>query len=185
MEAHDLDGDPDHALLRRARAGSADAWNLLYRRRSAGIYRFALRMTGREALAEDVTQEVFAALLSETHRFDAARGSLAPYLFGIARKQVLRHLEREQRYVGDAVREPVHEETPQRLAARAETVEAVRRAILTLPPVFREAVVLCELQELRYAEAAAAVGVPLGTLRSRLHRGRRLLSEALREAGAA
>jgi RNA polymerase sigma-70 factor (ECF subfamily) len=61
----------------------------------------------------------------------------------------------------------------------------VRRAILTLPPVFREAVVLCELQELRYAEAAAAVGVPLGTLRSRLHRGRRLLSEALREAGAA
>jgi len=186
MEA--LSQDADDELLRRARSGDDGAWTALYGRRSAAIYRYALRMTGREALAEDVTQEVFVALVSEQHRFDPARGSLVAYLFGMARKQVFRHLGREERYVGGDARpgdEPRDEETPQVLASRTETVLAVRRAVLALPPAFREAVVLCDLQGLSYAEAAAAVGSPLGTLRSRLHRGRQLLVEALREAGAA
>lgn len=180
--------DTDDELLRRARRGDEGAWTALYRRRSPALYRYALRMTGREALAEDVTQEVFVALVSETHRFDARRGSLMAYLIGMARKQVYRHFERESRYAPgepETAGPQASRDTPLEAAARNETVWAVRRAILALPPAFREAVVLCDLQGLSYAEAAEAVEVPVGTLRSRLHRGRRQLAAALREAGAA
>ena len=84
----------DDELLFRLRNGDEQAFAALYRRRQGAIYRFALHMSGSPAAAEDIAQEVFLALLREECGYDRERGTLSGYLFGIARKLVLRNLER-------------------------------------------------------------------------------------------
>jgi RNA polymerase sigma-70 factor (ECF subfamily) len=174
-------------LLRRSAAGDEEAFLALYRRRQAGIFRFALHMSGNLSVAEEVTQEVFLAVIREGSRFDAARGSAGAYLLGVARKHVLKYLDRDRPYVGmDDQSHPVG--TPADLGpladvTRAQTIEVVRQAVLSLPPVYRETVVLCDLEEMSYADAAAALNVPLGTVRSRLSRGRALLLDKLKSSG--
>ena len=192
----------DEELLARAAAGDADAFAALYRRRQAGIYRFALQMCGSEGIAEDVTQEVFMTLVRESQMFDPARGTLSAYLYGVARNQVLRRLEKEKHFVAmpDEMTEdgsisigashPVAADDPLAELTRSELIETVRGAVLALPAHYREVVVLCELHEMSYAEAASALGCAVGTVRSRLHRARALLVERLGEtrrsdAGAA
>jgi len=171
----------DDSLLRLANAGQEEAFVELYRRRQTQIYRFALHMSGNTALAEEVTQEVFLSLIRNSETFDAARGSLAAYLHGIARNHMLRILERDRPYVAmedDTV--PSNEDTPLGDLTRSETIESVRQAVLSLPANYREAVVLCDLQEVSYADAAVLLEVPIGTVRSRLSRGRAMLVEKLR-----
>jgi RNA polymerase sigma-70 factor, ECF subfamily len=174
----------DDELLRLMRAGDERAFLLLYQGRGGAIYRFALRMTGSEAIAEDVTQDVFMSLINDMARFDAARGSLTSYLFGIARNQVLRRIEKD-RFITPIVDDQaeanlVSSSDPLSDLTRRETIEAVRQAVLALPVHYREVVVLCDLHEMSYAEAAEALGCALGTVRSRLHRARALLVEKLR-----
>jgi RNA polymerase sigma-70 factor (ECF subfamily) len=179
---------PDEEILKRMIEGDEAAFTTLYRRRQAGIYRFAVRMSGSEAVAEDVTQETFLALVDNAASFDPAKGSLSGYLYGIARNRLLRRLEREGAYVpledcvetGAAGPPASPEENPLGRLARAETVERVRAAVLGLPRHYREVIVLCELEELSYADAAEVLGCALGTVRSRLARGRALLGERLR-----
>ena len=182
----------DADLLRLMLAGDEEAFVTLYRRRQGGVYRFALNMCGSTAIAEDVTQEVFMVLMRDAKNYDPERGSLAAYLYGIARNHVLRSLERERAFVqmGDDSAEggALLEEQQGLLApqdilgdlTRNETVERVRQAVLALPAHYREVVVLCELHEMSYAEAAAVLGCAIGTVRSRLHRGRAVLVEKLR-----
>src|SRR6185295_19818773 len=86
--------ETDDELLLRIQSGDEEAFLALYRRRQAGLFRFALHMSGSMPVAEDVTQEVFLAILREECGYDPDRGTLSGYLFGIARKLVLRHLER-------------------------------------------------------------------------------------------
>src|SRR6188474_1309962 len=86
----------DSDLLRSMLAGDEEALALLYRRRQAGIYRFALQMSGSKSIAEDVTQEVFLFLMRQGHVFDPAKGSGSAFLFGVARNHVLRRLRVEQ-----------------------------------------------------------------------------------------
>jgi RNA polymerase sigma-70 factor (ECF subfamily) len=178
----------DENLLRLSLEGDESAFATLYRRRQSALYRFALQMCGSESVAEDVTQEVFMALLREAHKFDPTRGALASFLFGVARNQVLRRLEKERAFVAlgeehdelsDASRSTTSDD-PLAELARGERVETVRQAVLALPVHYREVVVLCELQELSYAEAANILGCAVGTVRSRLHRARSLLCERLR-----
>src|SRR5215216_8126255 len=89
----------DADLLRLMLAGEEEAFTALYRRRQGGVYRFALQMSGSEALAEDVVQEVFMVLMRDGGYFDPSRGSLAAYLYGITRTHVLRAFERERSFV--------------------------------------------------------------------------------------
>jgi len=153
---------------------------VLYDRRQGGIYRYALQMCGRPEVAEEIVQEVFITLARELGRYDAARGSVAGYLLGIARNLVLRWLTRDRSQVGlddaDAVPAPGG---PLEVVLRSESDEAVRCAVLALPESYREAVVLCDLQELSYAEASEVMGCPVGTVRSKLSRGRDLLAQKL------
>ena len=141
-------------------------------------------MSGSESIAEDVIQEVFLALMRDGGRYDSRRGSVAACLYGIARNKVLRSLERESRPgVEQAAEEPASEAGgPLEELARSETVRAVRDAVLALPAHYREAVVLCDLQEMAYEEAAQVLGCAVGTVRSRLHRGREMLAGKLRPA---
>lgn len=167
--------------------GCAESFAALYDRRQAGVYRFALRMTGSEAFAEDVTQDVFLALMRDGCKFDAERGTVKSYLYGMARHRVLRRLERERAHVALADEEggefeelPSAGEDPFADLAREELVGLVRQAVLTLPAHFREVIVLCHLQEMNYAEACEVLACPLGTVRSRLARARALLTGKLR-----
>jgi RNA polymerase sigma-70 factor (ECF subfamily) len=179
-----LDNLSDSELLQAIRSGDEKAFSLLYRRRQPAIYRFALQMCGSSALAEDVTQEVFMVLIRDKHAFDAQRGSLSSFLFGVARNQLLRRLQRERFY---APMEPSEEDAetndgPVEKFSRSETIKSVRRAILSLPERYREVVVLCDLEEMSYVETAEVLGCAIGTVRSRLHRARSLLIEKLRPA---
>lgn len=181
----------DDELLRLMAAGDEGAFLAFYRRRHGGIYRFALQMSGSEAIAEDVTQEVFMVLMSEAKNFDPAKGTLAGYLYGVARNQVLRALSRDRSLVqiaegygedeGEAAHEQlVSQDDPLGDLTRAETIDSVRQAIMALPAHYREVVVLCDLHEMSYAEAAEVLNCAVGTIRSRLHRARSLLIEKLR-----
>jgi len=186
--------DRDDVLLRRAAKGDQESFTLLYRRHQAALYRFALRMTGNSWAAEEVVQDVFMTLMREPKKYDAARGPVGAYLFGITRNRVMKHLERLPRELsleesnGNGARaneSAVNRFTPVHWAEQQERSERVRAAVLDLPAEFREAVVLCELEELSYEEAAQLSGCPIGTIRSRLHRGRALLLaklEILRDA---
>lgn len=177
-----MDENPsDEELLRRMAAGDEQAFVALYRRRQAGVYRFALHMSGSETTAEDVTQEVFLALMRDTARFDPRRGTLAAFLYGIARNHVLRSAGWEQPPTSEPALEPAAPDADLLgELTRQETIESVRAAVLGLPMHYREVVVLCELQEMEYAEAAGVLGCAVGTVRSRLHRARALLAERLR-----
>jgi RNA polymerase sigma-70 factor (ECF subfamily) len=173
----------DEELLKRALAGEEQAFTLLYRRRQAGIYRFAFQMSGSHPVAEDVTQEVFLTLVRDGARYNPGRASLAAYLYGIARNLVLRWLERQKPAdieAADAIRSS---SDPAGELERDESIRAVRDAVLALPAHYREVAVLCDLHEISYEDAAAALGCAVGTVRSRLHSARGLLAEKLRLSG--
>jgi RNA polymerase sigma-70 factor (ECF subfamily) len=149
-------------------------------------------MGGSAETAEDVTQEVFIALMEGSGRFDAERGSLKVYLYGIARN-LLRSQIRKQTTHPEVELDQLPETATAATAGsnaladleRAEALASLRRAILSLPAHYREVIVLCELHELRYEDAAFIVNCPLGTIRSRLSRARRVLARrCLVETGA-
>lgn len=180
----------DSELLRSMLAGDEESLATLYRRRQGSVYRFALQMSGSPALAEDVTQEVFMALLCDATSYDSTRGPLNWFLLGIARNLMRQRLGREQFYAplgddpGDRALPKVLQTTSDPLAelARSETIKAIRKAVLSLPERYREVVVLCELQELSYVEAAGVLNCAVGTVRSRLHRARALLIAKMKSA---
>ena len=155
-------------------AGDEEAFTTLFRRRQGPVYRFALQMTGNVVIAEDVTQEVFMALLDRKAKYDEARGSLASFLYGVARNLVRRRIEKTSEIEDYAGPEDILGDL-----TRRETIENVRQAVLSLPPVYREAVVLCDIHETSYEEAAVALDCPIGTVRSRLNRGRSMLAQKL------
>jgi RNA polymerase sigma-70 factor (ECF subfamily) len=179
----------DAELLQLAKAGEEPAFLLLYRRLKSGIFRYAFYMTNSKVMAEEVTQEVFIALLKEAGRYRADRGELAGFAFGIARNCVRRIERRERNY--QAFREnTVHELLPETLISesdalprqmiRSELAERVHAAVASLPDHYRQVVVLCDLCELSYAEAATRLNCALGTIRSRLNRAHTLLAEKLK-----
>ena len=181
----------DEELLRRMLAGDGGAFAQLYQRWQASVYRFALRLGESEALAEDVTQDVFLTLMREGRQY-AGRGTFAAYIFSITRHRVLRRLQRERRFVALELEADSEEGEPpaldERLIARPdplaelahyERLAAVRQAVLSLPLPYREVVLLCHLHELTYAEAAEIIGCEIGTVCSRLYRARALLAERL------
>jgi RNA polymerase sigma-70 factor, ECF subfamily len=187
------DSVSDDELLARTASGDAGAFTTLFRRRQPDVYRFALHMTGLPAVAEDVTQDVFLAVIHDAGRYKPGRSTVTAWLCGIARNHALRRWDRERNLVQagpshDADAEPVNDTalhpSPLDDLTSAERTESLRRAVLTLPVPYREAVVLCDLQELTYAEAAVALQCVVGTVRSRLHRGRALLAAKLRGAAA-
>ncbi len=180
----------DEDLWRLMQVGDEAAFTTLYRRRQAGIYRFVLGISGSPALAEDVTQEVFTALIEDSRGYDPARGSVTAYLLGMARHHALRFLKRDRTYVSvpqvwedsknDAGLTLVSAEDPHSAMSRRETIHSVQQAVLSLPGHYREAVVLCDLNDMSYEDTASVLGCSVGTVRSRLHRGRALLLQKLR-----
>lgn len=167
----------DEELYRRMRKGDQQAFAALYERHEPALYRYALHMSGRPVIAEEVAHEVFARLIGPHLRFDDRKGSLEAYLYGVARNllRVIRRggetsetveLEFEHDMLGDLIKD--------------EAMAALYKAVATLPERYRDAVVLCDLEEKSYDEAARLMDCPVGTVRSRLHRARLLLAAALK-----
>jgi RNA polymerase sigma-70 factor (ECF subfamily) len=177
----------DADLMRRAAAGDRDAFAAVYRRHSGTVYRFARLMTGCAAAAEDIVQEAFLSLLRDAARYDPERASLSTYLYGVARHQTRRRRQRDRRFVqfgGDGADHDLGTTSgdPAGDLVRQDEMGQLRRAIVALPSRYREALILCDLQDVSYADAAAAMDCAVGTVRSRLHRARQLLTVKMRRA---
>lgn len=175
----DLETASDEELYWRLRKGDEKALTGLYRRRQGQIYRFALQMSGSRSIAEDVTQDAFLAVMRDGGSYDPGRGPFLSWLYGVARNLSLRAIERRSRHVSMEGERPAPDD-PHGEFARGEQAESLREAVLALPEHYREVVVLCDLHEMSYADAAGALGCPEGTVRSRLHRARGLLLEKLK-----
>lgn len=183
------DTSSDEELHRASRAGNEDALAALYLRHGPLIYRFSLSMCQDASLAEEVTQEVFLALLIQGGGYEASRAALSTWLCGIARRQVWKHLEKRRRALPvelmdlDADDEPREaessEDDPAVTLTRKETLAAVRNGVDALPAHLKEVIVLCEFEEMTYEEAASVIAVPVGTIRSRLFRAKARLKSLL------
>jgi RNA polymerase sigma-70 factor (ECF subfamily) len=177
----------DLQLLRALRQGDAAAFQKLYRRHRSGLYSFALLHCGAPEVAADVVQDVFMGLLNEGYGFDPLKGMLANFLYGVARNLVLRHARQKKRWVqpdedddGDAAADPADDGAePLARLLDLEATEHLRRALSRLEPHHRDVLILYELHELSYQEIAAICQLEIGTVRSRLSRGRAALSKAL------
>ena len=178
----------DEVLLRRAIAGEEAAFLSLYQRLKGGIYRYAYYMTGSRMVAEEVVQEVFILLLNEGGSYRESRGDVGAFSFGIARNLVRRIERRERKYepipTSDSMMAPEglisEAESVSRELMRNEVTAQVQAAIASLPDHYRQAVVLCDLCELSYEQAASRLDCAVGTIRSRLNRAHAILAEKLR-----
>lgn len=174
----------DIDLLRRMMAGNEEAFVAIYRRWNPAVYRFALHMSGSPEIAEEVTQDTFLALIRNPREYEPTRGPLIAWLLGIARNLIRRAMgaAQETEAIEDSafLAEAMDSDDLFDNLTRQETIEAVRQAVLSLPPAYREVTVLCELQEMDYRDAASILKCPVGTIRSRLHRARTMLISKLR-----
>jgi RNA polymerase sigma-70 factor (ECF subfamily) len=151
-------------------------FEVVFREHKDAVYRFAWRMTGSPAAAEDVAQDVFLSLLRQPDRFDFTRGPVRPFLLGVARNLSLKRWRGESRWSEleeqQFVAEPVAIEN-------VDVAEIVGKAVQTLPPLQREVLVLAEYEELSLEEIARVVQSEVGTIKSRLHRARENLRQML------
>lgn len=180
--------EPELALVARMQRGDEAAFGALYRRHKDAVYRLALLYAGSAALAADVTQEAFVFFMTRPQHYDPARGTLAAWLCGVARNLARKHFAGREDATdpGELAQdsapreEHVERETPLEKLLRDEAAEEVRRAVARLAPHYRDVLILCELSELSYAEAAQVCGIDIGTVRSRLSRARSQLAQRLK-----
>jgi RNA polymerase sigma-70 factor, ECF subfamily len=173
----------DEKLLQKAGRGDEAAFLALYERHRDTVFRFAYRMLGSAALAEEVTHDCFLSLVRRPGAFDPTRAALRTYLYAAVRNLSAKHLRRHggEFSVEDLDDEPEAEERegPLSRLLDAELSDEVRKAVMALPELQREVIILVEFEELSLAETAAVVGADVGTIKSRLHRARRRLRRAL------
>lgn len=184
-----FDNCSDAVLLRRALAGEEEAFLRLYKRLKGGIFRYAFYMTNSKMTAEEVVQEVFIQLLKEGGAYREERGEVGAFAFGIARNFVRRIERRERPYEPIPANESL-ESLQGNFASQSDSLAGqlvrneiaahVQAAIASLPDHYRQAVVLCDLCELSYEEAAQRLRCAVGTVRSRLHRAHALLTQKLK-----
>jgi len=160
-------------------AGDGGALRPLYERHGRALLRFSAAMCRSRQAAEDMVHDTFVELMREPANFDPAQGSVFAYLCGVLRHRISHHYRQQKRWVAldeDAPAQ-VHEGPgPADEIARSELTAAFRQAMLELPVPHREVIALCDLEELPYTTVASILDCPVGTVRSRLHRARALLT---------
>ena len=174
----------DEALLKRAGEGDQAAFLELYNRHRQPIFRFAYRILGEVDIAEDVTHDCFLSLIRKPENFRPERASLRTYLFAAARNLALKYFRNSGRETGleemteEPQLSPRHE--PLRKLLDEELAAEVRRAVFSLPPLQREALVLFEYERLSLNDIAEITGVDVGAVKGRLYRARERLKSLLR-----
>ena len=178
---------PELALLARMKRGDEAAFVALYRRHKDAVYRLALLYAGSPSSAADVTQETFMFFMTHPGQFDPARGTVGAWLCGVARNLARKQFAGREDATDPAVLSDdaapyegqVDHDTPLEKILRDEAAEQVRHALSRVAPHYRDVLILCELSELSYAEAAQVCGIDIGTVRSRLSRARAQLAQRL------
>jgi len=168
----------EHEILRRAAGGDQTAFGLIFARYQRLVFSFAYRLVGSSAIAEEISQECFLALLQAAPRFDPARGRLATFAYATVRNLARNHLRRQNPGLEEAD-EPVVWDTGADELLRKELREVVQRAIAALPLAQREAIVLFEYEELSLAEIAEVLNIDANAVKARLHRARANLKTML------
>lgn len=158
------------------------SWDEVVRLHSARVYRLAYRLTGNKHDAEDLTHDVFVRVFRSLANYTP--GTFEGWLHRITTNLFLDRVRRAQRIRFDALpddseRIPGRERTPEQVFEDTHFDDDVQAALDDLPPDFRAAVVLCDIEGLSYEEIASTLGVKLGTVRSRIHRGRAQLRRSL------
>jgi len=182
--------DPDRALLERWRAGEAAAFDALVRRHEGRVYRILLRLLGSPDEAEDASQETFLNLHRYAGRF-RAEARFSTFVYRVAVNAALnrrRSLRRRRARLEALVEEqaggharPAAPRGPEEAALGREVQRRVQRAIVELSPRLRAPLVLYDIEGLPYAEVARVLGLPEGTVKSRIHRARCALRGQLRD----
>lgn len=188
-----LDVDAESELVARCLEGDESAWEDLVRTYTRRVYSICYRFTGRESEAQDLTQEVFLKVFRNFRSFRSGEGSFGTWLARLTRNLLIDHYRRTKNERATASIEdqlPMLEEkaaiegrTEAALAGR-EASEALQKALAKLSPDLRETVILRDIEGLEYREIAQVLGVPEGTVKSRLNRGRSELARALRQMRA-
>lgn len=178
--------ESDDDLLHRCLGGDQTAWRDLVSRHTRRVFSLAYRFVGRVDEAEDLTQEIFVKVYQSLDRYRPAEGAFPTWLTTVARNHAIDHHRagREERLRRAEAQDLLDgtassQESPLKSLERAERAELVRRGIRSLPPELREALVLCDLEGLAYGEIAVALEIPLGTVKSRINRGRVELAKRL------
>jgi RNA polymerase sigma-70 factor (ECF subfamily) len=178
--------ETENDLLRRCQRGDEPAWRELVSQYTRRVFGLAYRFTGHVDEAEDLTQEVFVKVYQTLDRFAETEGSFPAWLMTVARNHAIDHYRRRREEHRRKANDPElievaasHEEGPQRALERSERVALVHRGLRALPADLREPLILCDLQGLAYEEAARTLGIPLGTVKSRINRGRLELAKRL------
>jgi RNA polymerase sigma-70 factor (ECF subfamily) len=172
---------PDTAAVTDIR--TLPSWDEIVRTHSARVYRLAYRLTGNQHDAEDLTQEVFVRVFRSLSSYTP--GTFEGWLYRITTNLFLDGARRKQRIRFDGLPEDAHDRLPARTHGPAEQVDQgafdhdVQTALAGLPEDFRAAVVLCDIEGMTYEEIAEVLDVKLGTVRSRIHRGRSMLRRQL------
>ncbi|PYS34436.1 MAG: RNA polymerase subunit sigma-70 [Acidobacteria bacterium] len=171
----------DERLVEKAAHGETAAFQILYERYRDPIFRFAYRLLGSVEAAEDVTHDCFLSLIKDPGRFDSSRASLRTYIYAAARNLAAKRYNSFARETGieRLEEEPADRHEPMAQVLDNELAEVVQRAIASLPPLQREALVLFEYEELSLAEIAAIVGADANTVKARLFRAREKLRAGL------
>lgn len=178
--------ESDEDLLQRCREGDQGAWRELVFRHTRRVFNLAYRFAGRVDEAEDLTQEIFVKVYLGLDRYRAQAGAFSTWLLTVTRNHAIDHYrqrreETRRRTEDDDVLPsvPSREESPLATLERDERVQLVHQGLRGLPMDLREPIILCDLQGLPYEEAADVLGIPLGTVKSRLNRGRLELAKRL------
>lgn len=163
-------------LLDAARKGRESAFMQLFQEHHLPLFRFAFRLTGSEADAEDVVQECFLELLRPACSYDPERTPLRTYLFGVVRNQSLRRW-RSRAMVSPT--DPRHSPSPESELLRAEMEDVVAQAVMQLPEKQRAVLILAHYEQMPLAEIASVMNLELAAVKSRLQRARAGLKETL------
>jgi len=181
---------PVHSLVSRCLSGDEAAWEELVRLHTRQVYGLCYRFTGSGAEAQDLTQEVFLRVFRTLRSFRSEEGSFGTWLARVTRNLLIDHYRRTRQ---ERVTDPIEDqltvleekgatasERPDHAVAGREASRILQAALQKLSPDLREAVILRDLQEMEYREIADVLGIPEGTVKSRINRGRAELARLLR-----
>lgn len=181
--------EQDHQLLKRCLAGENSAWEELLRAHTRKLYNLCYRFTGRIDEAQDLTQEIFIKVFHTLRSYEATQGAFSTWLNRVARNHLVDHYRRTKKErvtssleddLGTLEEKPSPEVEPVAQLETRERKELLQMGLDKLSPDLREAVVLRDLHDLDYQEIAQVLGVPEGTVKSRINRGRLELARVLK-----
>ena len=186
--------EPDTILVERCLTGDQAAWGDLVRTHTRRVYNLCYRFTGRAQDAEDLTQDVFLRVFKSLGSFQGSQGGFATWLTSLTRNLLIDHYRKHKKERRDVSVDDENAETPvdtnvtftrpDLVMIEQEHSVAIQVAISRLSPDLREAVILRDVQEMEYREISTVLGVPEGTVKSRINRGRVALGQILRRKAA-